>query len=63
MRLNTGSRTKSEHRRMPFESDRDDILFTIRMGLMHCRTSLELSGAQCGAFVHEDAGGSWPHTP
>jgi hypothetical protein len=24
---------------MPFESERDDILFTIRMGLMHCRTS------------------------
>jgi hypothetical protein len=24
---------------MPFENERDDILFTIRMGLMHCRTS------------------------
>ncbi len=24
---------------MPFESERDDILFTIRMGLMHRRTS------------------------
>ena len=27
-------RTKKEHRRMPFENERDDILFTIRMGLM-----------------------------
>jgi hypothetical protein len=24
---------------MPFENERDDILFTIRMGLMHCRKS------------------------
>ena len=24
---------------MPFESEPDDILFTIRMGLMHCRSS------------------------
>ena len=24
---------------MPFETERDAILFTIRMGLMHCRTS------------------------
>ncbi len=24
---------------MPFENERDDILFTIRMGLMYCRTS------------------------
>ncbi len=24
---------------MPFKNERDDILFTIRMGLMHCRTS------------------------
>ena len=31
--------TNSEHSRMPFESERDNILFTIRMGLMHCRIS------------------------
>ena len=24
---------------MPFENERDDILFAIRMGLMRCRTS------------------------
>ena len=24
---------------MPFENERDAILFTIRVGLMHCRTS------------------------
>ncbi len=24
-------------RLMPFDNERDDILFTIRMGLMHCR--------------------------
>ena len=38
VRLDT-MRTKDEHSRMPFENERDDILFTIRMGLMHCRTS------------------------
>ena len=38
VRLDT-QRTKHEHGRMPFENERDDIVFTIRMGLMHCRTS------------------------
>jgi len=38
VRLDT-LRTKDEHGHMPFETERDDILFTIRMGLMHCRTS------------------------
>ena len=28
-----------EHADMPFENERDDILFTICMGLMHCRIS------------------------
>lgn len=32
-------RTKHEHSAMPFETELEDILFTIRMALMSCRTS------------------------
>jgi hypothetical protein len=31
--------TKRGHRRMPFETEREDLIFTIRMALMKCRTS------------------------